>query len=114
MITERDLEEAIAECQGIREPDAGVCIKLAAFYTIKRELYGKTEEPPAMPTYSLAAPTVTETAETVIKYDSGTEFSRVIHGRSAAAVWAVMDELMTVICSIYPRLYNATLNKIDT
>ena len=35
MITEMDLQEAIAECQGKRNPNADTCIKLAAFYIIK-------------------------------------------------------------------------------
>ena len=39
MITEQDLQEAIAECQGERHPNANTCMKLAAFYTIKNELY---------------------------------------------------------------------------
>jgi hypothetical protein len=35
-----DLDTAIAECQGRRNPDAKTCIMLAAFYTIKREMFG--------------------------------------------------------------------------
>ena len=34
MITEQDLLEAIAECQGQRNPNANTCIKLAAYYII--------------------------------------------------------------------------------
>lgn len=112
MITEKDLDSAIAECQGIREPDSSVCIKLAAFYTLKNELFPKRKEFDP-PTYSLTAPTVTGISERVISYNSGTEFSRVIDGRRAADVWAVMDELMSALCAIYPRLYNATLSKIE-
>lgn len=40
MIKLEDLEEAIAECQGQRNPNADTCIKLAAFYTIKRKCLG--------------------------------------------------------------------------
>lgn len=109
---EKDLDSAIAECQGIREPDSSVCIKLAAFYTLKNELFPKRKEFDP-PTYSLAAPTVTDISERVISYNSGSEFSRVIDGRSASAVWAVMDDLMNVLNAINPRLYNATLNKIE-
>ena len=39
MITEQDLRQAIAECQGERNPDARTCIKLAAYLTIKEHLY---------------------------------------------------------------------------
>ena len=112
MITEHDLEEAIAECQGRRDPDAQTCIMLAAFYTIKNELFPKRKEFAEIPQYSLAPP-VTETAETVVNYDGGSEFARVINGRRAADVWAVIDELMEVIRLINPRLYNKTLDKIE-
>ena len=44
MITEKDLQEAIAECQGQRNPNASTCIKLAAFLTIQKELFGKSEQ----------------------------------------------------------------------
>ena len=46
MITERDLQEAIAECNGERNPNANTCIKLAAFLTIQKEMFGKPEEKP--------------------------------------------------------------------
>lgn len=113
MITEKDLEEAIAECQGKRVPDSNTCIKLAAFYTIKNELFPSKKEFAEVPQYSLAPP-VTETAETVVNYDGGSEFAKLINGKRADDVWTVMDELMTdVIRLINPRLYNATLNKIE-
>ncbi len=52
MITEHDLQEAIAECQGKRNPDANTCIKLAAFYTIKEHLFPKNIEAiPVEPQY---------------------------------------------------------------
>ena len=39
MITEKDLQEAIAECKGKRNPDSSTCIKLAAFLIIQEHLY---------------------------------------------------------------------------
>jgi hypothetical protein len=46
MITEKDLKEAIAECEGERNPNANTCIKLAAFYTILDNMYGEKTEIP--------------------------------------------------------------------
>ena len=43
MITKHDLQEAIAECEGQRNPTANTCIKLAAFYTIKQHLFPDEE-----------------------------------------------------------------------
>ena len=41
MITEKDLQDAIAECQGERKPNANTCIKLAAYFTIYDHLFPK-------------------------------------------------------------------------
>ena len=109
MITEHDLYEAIAECQGQKNPDANTCILLASLLTILDYYQQKREpqaEPPPTTGYSLAAkPTDTAT------YDSGTEFSQAIDGKDTDGVYAVMDELMQAVSVINPRLYNATLKK---
>ena len=101
MITEHDLQEAILECQGQRNPTATTCIKLAAFLIIKRELYPEQEpEPFKEPStvYSYAQP---EPAG-IVTYESGTEFSELINGRNQEDVWPVIDELMDVLHTINP------------
>lgn len=109
MITERDLEQAIAECQGERNPNSNTCIKLAAFYTIKNEMFGRHEQ--MEPGYSYAAPV--ETIETTIDYESDTDFSQAIYGRKAADVWPIMDELMSTIQALMPRLYDGVMRKLQ-
>lgn len=108
MITEHDLQEAIAECQGKRNPDANTCIKLAAFYTIRNELYGDQE--PKAPAYSFAAPEPAR--DDTIDYYSKTEFSQLVDGRPQAEVWPIIDELITAIQVLNPRLYNSFLDKL--
>lgn len=115
MITEKDLQEAIAECQGQRNPNASTCIKLAAFLTIQREMYGKTEpsqNEPITPRYSYAAEPG-EQVETTIDYYSDTEFSKAIDGRKASEIWPIMDELMSVLQATNTRLYNGVMRKIE-
>ena len=105
MITEHDLDTAIAECQGKRNPDASTCIKLAAFYTIKNAMYGVKNA--IEPAYSFApAP------ETRIETDSNTEFARAIAGRAQDVVLPVIDELMSTLQVIQPKLYNAVMDKL--
>lgn len=103
MIKEQELIEAIAECQGQRNPNASTCIKLASYYTILDHI-GKKEETP-MPQYSYAMP---ETAA----YDSGTEFSDRIQGMDMNDLLAVMDELMTTLMVVNPRLYAGVMRKL--
>lgn len=118
MITEKDLLEAIAECEGQRNPNANTCIKLAAFYTIKRELYGDTSEPPTVaksatvdiPGYAYDPPHANEPEP--IYYDSGTDFSQAINGKYADNLWPIFDELLTVLQATSPRLFDGVMRKI--
>ncbi len=101
MITEHDLQEAIAECQGERHPNASTCLKLASFLTIQREMFRPTE----VPSYSYAPPPI----ET---YESDTEFGQVIAQTDLQKVLPIIDELMTTIKIVKPRLYAGVLDKL--
>lgn len=106
MITEKDLREAIAECQGERNPNANTCIKLAAFYTIRNELYPDTISvtPTERSGYSYAEPPKT--------YDSDSEFMNEIRNRDLIDILPVMDELMDTLKVMMPRLYEGVMRKI--
>ena len=110
MITERDLQEAIAECEGQRNPNASTCIKLAAFYTIKNELFGNSDKLNLPSAYSFSAPP--DQVEKTIDYYSDTEFGRAIAGRRAADIWPIMDELMDAVSVLQPRLYASVMGKL--
>lgn len=110
MITERDLQEAIAECQGQRNPNANTCIKLAAFLTIQRELFGADhfrDDPQMLPvSYSYAA------GPDVVGEYGDSDFLRAIAGKDSAAMWAVMDELMDTLKMVNERVYNGVMRRI--
>lgn len=114
MITLHDLDEAIAECQGERNPNANTCIRLAAFLTIRQEMFGKPDIDSSQQGYSTqSGPQIAGQAEKTIDYDSGTEFSAIIDGMDAFPVWKVIDELMDVLRATNPRLYDGVLRKIQ-
>jgi len=107
VITEQDLQEAIAECLGQKNPNASTCIKLAAFYTIKNELFPNKNQSDSFPVnYSYAGPSD-------IEYDSGTEFSESIRDKNQNDILGVFDELMSTLQVLQPKLYNGVLRKID-
>ena len=111
MITKHDLDSAIAECQGKRNPDSNTCIKLAAFYTIKREMFGEEKDAEPLPTYSFAPspePTVG------IDYPGESEFARAIDGREQQDIWPVVDEFVEAVQTLMPRLYNAFMQKLQS
>ena len=45
-------------------------------------------------------------------YDSGTEFSDLIQGKDIDEVLPLMDELMTTVQVLHPRLYNSVIRKL--
>ncbi len=104
MILEQDLREAIAECQGKRNPDANTCIKLAAYFTILQNMYPEQKADQFLQASSGFNP--------VIEYDSGTEFSRAVNGRNPSEIIPVIDELMSTLQVVHPRLYDGVLNKL--
>lgn len=106
LIKENDLIEAIAECQGERNPNANTCIKLAAYYTILREMRPDAERLPEQE-YSYEAPPETE-------YESGTDFGQIIAGKDLHEVMAVVDEIMETLRVFSPRLYDAAMRKLAT
>ena len=108
MITERDLDEAIAKCQGESNPTNSTCMKLAAFLTIKDYLYPNYEEP--YPQYSYSAEP--EPVETTVKYNSDTEFFHLANGMEYDRVWKIIAELMETLQFINPRLYAGVIKKL--
>lgn len=108
MITEKDLMEAIAECQGERNPNANTCIKLAAFYTIKNELFPKEEAAvKEIPGYSFES---RETPE-ILHYTGDSNFARMIDGMETQKFCRIMEELVESLQVIEPRLYAAVIRK---
>jgi len=109
LIYEKDLDESIARYQGEVNPSIETCRKLAACLVVKRELFGTSEPLPVGQSYSFAAePTETPS----IDYDSGTEFSAAIQGRDPAEVWPWVDELMSTLQALYPRLYDNAMRML--
>lgn len=112
MITEKDLQEAIAECQGVRNPNANTAIKLAAFLTIQREMFGT----PEIPTYSYAAEPPKNDfnysgADSVGDYGQS-DFLQAVRGKDPAQMWGVMDELMDTLKMVNERVYNGVMRKL--
>ena len=105
MITIDDLKAAIAECEGERNPNANTCMKLSAYYILLREKQGK----PDTSGYSSApAPSVSETVD----YYSKTEFGRLVQDKPAKDVMSVIDELLSHLSAVQPRMYDGTLRKL--
>ena len=104
MIREEDLKEAIAECEGSRSPTASTCVKLAAFYALLDRKFG-SHETQSSPQYSFAA-------EPDIAFGDS-EFSALVEEKGIGKCFPVIDEMMGALEMVIPKLYNATMRKLE-
>ena len=120
MITLPEIDAAIAECIGKRNPDANTVRTLAALYTIKEHLYpaepvgnserlGRAEN--ALSNYSFAP--ASDQKPYAISLSSDTDFARVIEGRDPEEIMPLMDEAMSLLASVYPACYDAIMRKLQ-
>lgn len=106
MIKKDDLLEAIAECQGVRNPNATTALKLASYYTILDHMEEKAE--PVQTSYSYAAP-----SEGIIDYDGESDFAQAVYGKQQETVLKVMDELMDILQATNERLYDVVMRRLQ-
>lgn len=93
MVTERELHEAIAECE--EEPASFTSIKkLASLYIVYDHLYG------------------TKPDEKRAHYKNYSEFLQATEGKDVGAVLNILDELMQTLEVLYPKAYESVLNEI--
>lgn len=111
MITEKELRQAIAECQ--QEPITGNKRSvLADLIIIQDYLFGapKNSEPAPQPIASYSAEPLGY--GDVIETHGGSEFLDAVDGRKADRVWKLMDEMMEAIKILHPRMYASFIDKI--
>lgn len=107
MITKQELQQAISECQGQRNPTAQTCIKLAAYYTILEH----TQDDEPHETYSFAsAPVDLPTGN--ISYNGDSDFSKAVQGRPIDEVIELIEELVLTLQIANPKLYDAFMRKL--
>lgn len=76
--------------------------KLATFYTLYDHLYVKKEP----------MNRIESVREVTIDMYGDSDFLKAITDRNSHDVWLVMDELMSMLQVMQPKLYQATIDKI--
>lgn len=122
MIDDKQIQEAIAYCQGKVDPKREDAILLAACYIIQDHFHdnfhanAEKNFANANAGYSFAPPPaetlqITAAPEVVGEYGSS-EFLQAVAGKAPEAVWKVVDELMGNLAVIQPRVYASVMRKI--
>lgn len=103
MITEKELTDAIRECE--TEPiTPNKVSKLADFYTIYDHLFGMPYEAD----YSYASQ-----IEKTISVTGDSDFIKAVNGKDAEKVMAVVDELLEAVKVLQPRMYDGVLRRLS-
>lgn len=110
MFTKAELIDAINELEEGKHSIQN-CEKLAAIYTVLDHLY--PEEPKQEYTLDRGYSGESEEKAEIISDYGNTEFLSAISGRNAESVWLLMDELMTTLMVVNPRLYDSVMRKIQ-
>lgn len=111
MFTKAELIDAINELEGGKHSIQN-CAKLAAIYTVLDHLYPEAESAKEeLVGYSGASGRTDKTEQTIMEYGD-TEFLNAIAGRSPSDIWLIMDELMSTLLVVNPRLYDGVMRKI--
>lgn len=110
MISEQDLLEAIEECEN-SVPSLQLCQKLACLYTVYDHLYGEPDN--NYYSYDAKPLNVEETVKQVMDRYGDSEFLSTIQGKESKEVMIVIDELMSILEVITPRLYNSVIAKLN-
>lgn len=113
MISRKELENAINEYEN-KADSYNDCQRLATYYTIYDKLYNSHEDVGRYE-YSEMPQPIEAVPENEIVGDYGdSEFLQTISGRDTAQAWAVIDELMTALKVIQPKLYDSVLRRITS
>ena len=106
MIRREDLLEAIAECEGVRNPTSSTCIKLAAYYTILNQMHDATELVPKAPEYSFAsAPEIPFTSS---------EFSQLVKSKGIEKAFPILEEAMQALYVCNERMYKGIIRQLES
>lgn len=97
MITENELKRAIAQYQGLKDPNANDCIRLASYYTI---LDHTEEKPDEKQNYSFSA------------NPSNVKLKQALERKSVDEIILLIDELLEALEVLNPRLYSSFINKL--
>lgn len=117
MIGEKQIQEAIAYCNGKIDPTRSDAILLAACYILQDHFRDDTKM--IENGYSFAAPV--ERAENYADDFSGdlpigdygeSDFLQAVRGKRPAEVFLVIDDLMQTMSVVNPRVYDGVMRQI--
>lgn len=96
MISLDELNKTILDLETNRDTTYATCERLAWLYIVRDHINSKQSKEPLN-----------------VSGSSSSEFLQAVNGKSGEAVWNIMDELMSAIKTLHPRMYDSVLRKIN-
>lgn len=106
MFSEKDLLDAIDECQNSLPKTFTTAEKLAVFYTVLDHLQADKRFQRS------ADPAPVKKEEQVIGDYGTTEFYLAAKGKEAKKIWSIFGELMDALRVLNPKLYARTIERL--
>lgn len=104
MFTERELLEALDECQNDLPKSFSTAEKMAVFYTILDHLRAEDS-------YRMSHDSAPKAEEVIGDYGTS-EFFLTVSGKEARKVWLIFGELMDALKVLNPKLYSRTIERL--
>ena len=100
MIDYSEIEKTLIESEANYDTSFAALSKLAPLYCalLYKQMYGRADRIQAEP----------------LNVSGDSEFLQAVDGENNVAIFAILDELMTTLQTIQPRLYDAVLRKLQT
>lgn len=98
-VINRDIDELVRRGNSYSD-----CERLAVLCIVKDHI-----KPSPTPTQNITQKSVSGN----VSLKDTSQFLKAVNGKNPQAVWDVMDELMSVIQTLHPRLYDRVLKEID-
>lgn len=94
MISLDELNKTILDLETNRDTTYATCERLAWLYIVRDHINSKQSKEP-------------------LDVSGTSEFLESVDGKSGEAVWSIMDELMSAVKTLHPRMYDSVLRKIN-
>ena len=93
MISIDELDKTILDLETNRDTTFATCERLAWLYIVRDHVKSQKSKEP-------------------LDVSGTSEFLEAVDGKSGEAVWAIIDELVSAVKTLHPRMYDSVIKKI--
>lgn len=115
MLIKQEVDAEISELENRENHNASAVARLASLYTIRDHMDADPAQdyvPFASPFYERTYSQAAAPSEDILGAYGDSEFLQAIAGKSSAAVWLIIDDLMATLKVVNGKVYDSVMRKI--